>query len=83
MCLTEWMCQNETGDRPGRVSLKLQSVNHRRGSRGWWKQPVLSAAPERGSREDMEIYIAAVLLLYTKGTIPQIKSQKGVKYGPF
>ena len=30
------------------------------GARGGQKQPVLSAAPERGRREDMEIHIAAV-----------------------
>ena len=42
------------------VPLKVQSANQRRGSRGGQKQPVLSAAPERGRREDMEIHIAAV-----------------------
>ena len=54
------MCQNETSDRPGSMSLKVQSANQRRGSRGGQKQPVVSAAPERGRREDMEIHIAAV-----------------------
>ena len=57
------MRQNETGDRPGRVSLKVRSANQRRGSRGRRKQPVLSAAPERGRREDMEIHTAAVVFL--------------------
>ena len=52
--------QNETSDRPGSVPLKVQSANQRRGSGGGQKQPVLSAAPERGRREDMEIHIAAV-----------------------
>ena len=60
LCLPEWMCQNETSDRPGSVPLKVQSANQRRGSRGGQKQPVLSAAPERGRREDVEIHIAAV-----------------------
>ena len=55
-----WMRQNETSDRPGSVPLKVQLANQRRGSRGGQKQPVLSAAPERGRREDMEIHIAAV-----------------------
>ena len=55
-----WMRQNETSDRPGSVPLKVESANQRRGSRGGQKQPVLSAAPERGRREDMEIHIAAV-----------------------
>ena len=55
-----WMRQNETSDRPGSVPLKVQSANQRRGSRGGQKQPVLSAAPERGRREDMEVHIAAV-----------------------
>ena len=54
------MRQNETSDRPGSVPLKVQSANQRRGSRGGQKRPVLSAAPERGRREDMEIHIAAV-----------------------
>ena len=89
LCLPKWMCQNETSDRPGHVSLKVQSANQRRGSRGRWKQPVLSATPERGRREDMEIYIDAVFstinhwYIILGGPIPQIKSQKGVKYGPF
>ena len=42
------------------MPLKVQSANQRRGSRGGQKQPVLSAAPERGRREDMEKHIAAV-----------------------
>ena len=50
------MRQNETSDRPGSMSLKVQSANQRRGSRGRQKQPVLSAAPERGRREEVEIY---------------------------
>ena len=54
------MRQNETVDGQGHVSLKVQSANQRRGSRGRRKQAVLSAAPERGRREDMEIHIAAV-----------------------
>ena len=83
------MRHNETGDRPGRVSLKVQSANQRRGSRGRWKQLVLSAAPERGRGEDMEIHIAAVFPMLNHWSvilgepIPQIKSQKDVKYGPF
>ena len=54
------MRHNETGDRPGRVSLNVQSANQRRVSRSRRKQLVLSSAPERGRREDMEIHIAAV-----------------------
>ena len=50
------MRQNETSDRPGSVPLKVQSANQRRGSRGGQKQHVLSAAPERGRREDMEVF---------------------------
>ena len=42
------MRQDETGDRPGLVSLKVQSADQRRGSRGRRKLPVLSVAPERG-----------------------------------
>ena len=64
LCLPEWMCQNETGDRPGSMPLKVQSANQRRGSRGRRKHPVLSAAPERGRREDMEIHIAAVFIIF-------------------
>ena len=71
------------------VSPLLQSANQRRGSRGRWKQPVLSAAPERGRREDMEIHIANVFstlnhwYIILRAPIPQIKSQEGVKYGAF
>ena len=53
------MRQNETDDRPGHVSLKVHSANQRRGSRGRRKQSVLSAVPESGRREDMEIHIVA------------------------
>ena len=83
------ICQNETGDRPGRCVTESCSQPIGGGAQVAGENSLFCLQLQRGRREGMDIHIAAVFSTFNHWyvilwvPIPQIQSHKGVKYGAF